>query len=225
MKLNSSILLIVFILSVPIVKAQEIKFQTGAGITTVREMIGEEEVSWDVNPSFGFHAGPVIEFRLSNNISVKSGALLQLKGYVNEIYKEPTGQFSSTRYKFWYVDFPLLIKTGFLIGKQHFYSEFGPYAGIGLYIDGHVIMKDKLGNTTVNSHFIVPVGRKYAVGVENKGTLGLMFAVGTKIKSIELGLSFDLELSNNSHKIQYGDSHELKHRVISVYTTFPLIKL
>ena len=224
MKLNNSILLIVFIFSVSMAKAQEIRFQAGAGITTVREMLGEEEVSWDVNPSFGFHAGPVIEFRLSNNISVKSGALLQLKGYKKEIYTETEHRLDYTKYKFWYVDFPLLIKTGFLIGKQHFYTEFGPYAGIGIYINAHKIVEVK-DDIPDNWHSIVPIGKKYSWGVENRGTFGLMFAAGTKIKSVELGLSFDLELSNNSHKRQYGDSHELKHRVISVYTTFPLIKL
>jgi hypothetical protein len=226
MKLNYRIVLLVFIIfSIFKANAQEVKFQAGIGVSTIKQLWDGEPDSRYIHPAFAFHVGPSIEFTINNTFQVKSGALLQLKGY-KHIFDEPhEGQPSKSedRYKFWNLDFPLLLKTNFLLGKQNFYTEFGPYAGIGLCVKysntyEYLDRKEHLPGK-------VPIGKKYDWGIEKRGALGALFAAGTKIKNVDLGLLLDLQLSkNNAHKDNVFE-HVFKHRVISVYMAIPIVKM
>lgn len=158
----------------------------------------------------GFKIGPTYKIEINELSHLKTGALLNLKGY-NSLRLSELG-WSNEKNNFWYIDVPIVYVRNFKIGNQLFFWELGPYAGIGLsaihkleYSYELRIIKENINSMgTKKDDFI------------RRMDYGLLLGVGIDLKELELGLSFSYGIRDIS-RAEYAN---MKNVVAAVYFSY-----
>jgi hypothetical protein len=152
----------------------------------------------------GFHFGATAEFPIDEIFSFEPGLLFSTKGYKWAL----GGDINLTLY---YFDLPLNLKAVYYIKQAKIYGTFGPYLGIGLSgkteYDLIINGKPESGNEDI----------KWGTSEDDsfkRFDFGLNFGTGIEIKSILLGVSYELGLANiEANPI---DGSRLSNQVISI---------
>ena len=205
-----SIVVLVFIIST-VSFAQT--FGVKAGVNSSKMFIGFDNVNDEVKKKsqFGFHVGPIVEFQINKTFSVESGLIFTTKKGFFEV--EDGSELERVDLKAFYLDLPLAIKTSFNISNTKIFGTFGSYAGMGL--SGtlkHEFIED--GVTDLETSDI-------SFGSESddhlkKFEFGLTAGVGLELKAFQLGLTYNLALSNSAEE----DGTVLKNRVLGLSVTY-----
>ena len=200
--------------------AQFISVQTGFSSTTVEYKFKDQEKFEDYYDfNAGFQFGFMAEFPLTKIISIVPGVLLQTKGFHTSGSFNPDIEYSWDHdFNLWYLDIPVLLNVNIPVAKITFFTDIGPFAGIGL--SGKYKYKDVIGNN-------VDVSKgKFNWGTDDEAFFkrleyGAMARIGAEIKHVKFGVSYALSLSN----IAVNENNTFKNKVFTFFVSYPIFNL
>lgn len=163
--------------------AQTIGIKAGLNLANTAVKAEGESVD-DVKMRTAWHVGAVVDFPLSDLISVQPGLIIASKGY-----KIDVDGFKSTASPL-YVDIPIDVKVGGDVGGAKIYGAVGPYIGIGVAgkfkeeFDGNTEEADIKWGSDENEHD----WKRLDVGVD--------IGAGVEFGAIGVGATYQLGLVN-----------------------------
>lgn len=177
---------------------------TVKGGYTLSNLLVNEENRNTESARHGFHLGVSAEVPLYQFLSFEPGMEFTTKGAKQSVTL--IGAELASTYNLYYIDFPLRVKASYgAVEGVKVFGAAGPYLGVGLA--GKLKEERKALGVTVSTDNDI----KWSNKVENSDpTLrrldaGLSFAAGIEIKSISIGVSYDLGLSNMFPKVDGSD--------------------
>jgi outer membrane protein W len=161
--------------------------------------------NYKMNP--GFHVGATMDFSLSDLLSIETGLLLTTKGV--KIEEEEMGFKISGKGNLYYLDIPITVKLGYDLGGAKIYGAIGPYVGMGLSGKTEATFSYQGSEETESEDVSWGSGDTDDL---KRLDVGLTFGGGVEISAIQIGVSYDLGMSNISAYTDYGTSS--KNRVL-----------
>lgn len=213
MKSTKLLLLAATILVSASVSAQNFGVKAGLNFSNMVSKDNNRTYSENYKMNTGFHLGPVVDYPLSELISVEAGLFYSTKGY-NEV---ASGDFASADYKISlnYLDLPIQLKVNYNLGKGKVFLAAGPYFGYGL--NGKVEGGAALGDISISSNADVKWGDEDDA-ILKRFDMGLSLGGGVQVNSFSLGINYALGLANIS--TSEVDGYKSSNRVISVSAGF-----
>lgn len=200
---------------------QGVRYGVKGGLNMSNVLIKDEEDSYgdDTDWKPGYHIGLTAEFPITRNLAFETGLLLSTKGFkVSE-----TETFDGETYKFegsnnlLYLDLPLTAKTYLNVGQSRLFVAFGPYIGYGL--TGKSKSETTYNAETESDEQDVNWGSDEEDDVKRLD-FGLTAGLGWEIRSIQIGLSYNLGLANIAADTSYGQKVNNKVLGLSVAYLF-----
>jgi hypothetical protein len=174
----------------------QVTFGVRAGFNLSTMLAKDDQTNYADENNFkmkpGFNVGPTLEVPINEMFSFETALLLSTHG-VNSEYDSYEGKIKENL-SLLYLNIPLTGKAVFDVGGIKLYGAFGPYLGYGLsgkWTSDAYADEDVKWGTDAEDHF-------------KRFDFGLYFGAGVKIKSIEVGLSYDLGLANIASDTQGG---------------------
>lgn len=159
----------------------------------------------------GANLGVTAEFPLKDHLSLETGLIISQKGMKfkhEQIYQTFTSH-EELEFSMLYIDIPLTAKGSIQLDNLKFYGLFGPYLGIGhsgeIYFQSDVAGSESDITTSIwgdkNSNY-------------DRLEVGWIIGAGYQFKKLEIGVQYDLGLSN----IVKEDESEavMKNRVFEI---------
>lgn len=157
----------------------------------------------------GFHLGGTVDVPFNEFFSFEPGLMFTTKGMKYDA--EILGVDISAKANLYYLDIPLTFKAKHdLGGGTKIFGAFGPYVGIGL--SGKVKATMTYQGQEETDEIDITWGSDENEDDLKRFELGLTFGAGVEIKSILIGISYDLGLSNISAYQDFGSTS--KNRVL-----------
>lgn len=152
-----------------------------------------EQIHYDMNP--GFHLGFTVDVPFNGFLSVEPGIFFTTKGYR---YKQSIlGVSLTTKANTYYLDIPVALKLSYeIFNGFKLFGTVGPYVGFGLGGDLVVIGKSGMGEESGKTK--IKWGNDEADDHFKRFDWGVTFGGGVEIRSILVGVSYDLGLYNIS---------------------------
>jgi hypothetical protein len=208
-------LLILFLIISKVTFAQTFTIKAGLNLSNMVIKDNSKIYSEDFNMNPGFHAEITYDYQFSNKFMVETGLLLSTKGFKqNESQTGTSGVYNlSQTLDLYYLVIPYNGKLYFEKLGMKIYVLLGPYLGLGL--SGKRKLEGNLyGSSSSNE-------TKIKWGSESQNDLrrfdfGLTMGAGIQIKSLEIGISYDLGLSNMMPDDFNLYSTNIKSRVLAV---------
>ena len=189
-------------------------FGVKAGLNLSNFLIKNDNFHNDTKMNPGFHFGPTIEIPIDEMFSFESGLLLSTKGMKiseKENYMGSSIEFIQ-KVNLYYLDIPLTAKATFDIGGSKIYGTFGPYVGMGLSGKSKTEYTQNGENRTTEEE--INFGSNEGEDNFMRLDYGLTAGAGIELKSIQIGISYNLGLANI---INYSDNENtIKNRVLGV---------
>lgn len=141
----------------------------------------------------GFHLGVTTEFPISQIFSFETGLIFTKKGYKFNLDAPifPVGNYTQqSQANLYYLDIPLTAKVIHELNAVKLYGVFGPYMGLGM--SGRVKSETIKDGETQRSEIDV----EWGANNYKRFDFGLIIGAGVEIKSIQLGLTYNLGLAN-----------------------------
>ncbi len=193
--------------------AQTFGVKAGLNLADMLMKDDDETYSEDFKMNPGFHLGLTAEFPLTDMVSFEPGLLLSTKGF--KMSGEETFMGETFKYEgkmnLFYLDIPLTAKAYFDIEGTRIYGVFGPYLGMGL--SG----KSKSEVTYNGEKETEEEDIKWGSDEDDdlkRLDFGLSVGAGFEIKSIQIGLSYNLGLANISTYTDEG--FKINNRVLGI---------
>jgi opacity protein-like surface antigen len=178
--------------------AQNFGIKGGLNFSNILLKDDDDTYSNDFKMKPGFHVGATAEFPLTKMISFETGLLLSTKGYKTseeETYMGETYKYEE-KINLFYLDIPLTAKASFDLGGVKIYGVFGPYLGMGL--SGKYKYEETYDGETDSEEEDIEWGSDEDNDDLKRLDFGLTLGAGVEIKSIQIGLTYDLGLANIS---------------------------
>ena len=215
-------ILAIFILSSTSSFTQTLGVRAGLNLSNFFVKDDHETYSEDYKWKTGFHVGAIAEFPLSNLVSFETGLLLATKGhremadasFLSEIIKLKVSTM------LYYLEIPIKAKLSIPVGKIKFYGSLGPYIGFG--INGKTKSELTLNGQTEKEEEDISWGSNEEDDHLRRLDLGLTMAAGIELKSIQLGLNYNLGLANISAYRDEGAT--IKNKVIGISLAYRFVK-
>lgn len=207
-KLFNAIIILLIITKISL--GQDIKLKAGLAFPTTTFYWDEYGEKDRFMLKHGFLIGPTYNIKINELSHLKTGILLNLKGY-NALRLSELG-WSNQKNNFWYIDVPIVYVRNFKIGNQLFFWELGPYAGIGL----SAIQK------TEYSYELRIINEKNVLMGSKKDDFirrmdyGLLVGGGIVLNKLELGLS----ISYGFRDISRAEYANMKNVVAALYFSY-----
>ncbi|WP_367913919.1 porin family protein [Leadbetterella sp. DM7] len=208
MKISTKSVLILFFLCAALASsAQTYRAKAGVNLSSMLLKNNSGRLTDNVKIHPGIHLGVTAEFPIKDNISFETGLLFSTKG----LTEERNGM--SRKVSTYYLDIPL---TGRIIHEWNshtFYGVFGPYLGIGL--SG----KEKYSGWGQESDYKI----KWGAGKSDhykRLEAGLIIGAGIVFDPIEIGLQYNIGLSNMSSYT--GEGQKVANRVFAITAAYKL---
>jgi len=182
---------------------QSITVKGGLNLSNMTAKDNDDTYNDDFKMKPGFHIGATAEFPVSETAAFETGLLLSTKGY-KEKYKETYGgetYESKSSVNLLYLDIPILAKAYFNIADAKIFGALGPYIGYGLSGKSKYEYSG-MGETGSEEEDI-----KWGSGQNDhlkRLDFGLSAGAGIEMKSIVIGLSYNLGLANISSDTSNG---------------------
>lgn len=193
--------------------AQALGVKAGLNLSNLIMKDDDETYSEDFKMNPGFHFGLTAEFPITEMISFEPALLLSTKGA--KILEEET--YSGETYKYegkvnlFYLDIPLTAKAYFDIENARAYGVFGPYLGMGL--SGKSKWEGSYMGETESEETDINWGSDEEDDLKRLD-FGLSVGAGVEIKSVQIGLSYNLGLTNISANTYGGE--KTNNRVLGI---------
>lgn len=159
-----------------------------------------------MNP--GFHAGATMDFPLTDLLSLETGLLFTTKGM--KLDEEFLGMKVTANTNLFYLDVPVTLKAKYNLGSVKIYGAIGPYVGMGLFgnVKGTV---EYQGEKETDTEDIRRGSDENEDDLKRLDT-GLTFGGGFEVGVIQIGISYDMGLSNISAYTENGAT--IKNKVL-----------
>ncbi|NOR74788.1 MAG: outer membrane beta-barrel protein [Draconibacterium sp.] len=207
------LVVVVVISSTSVSLAQTFGVKAGLNLSNMVYKIDDEIYSEEFELNPGFHAGVTAEFPIDDMFSFETGVLLSTKGFkTSSDEMDPSDIYSSDhKVNILYLDIPLTAKVLYNIGGVEAFGLFGPYIDFGL------TGKSKYKSTDESTEEDIEWGSDKDL---KRLDLGLVFGVGVEVKSVEIGVSYNLGLANIAPNDDYDFLAKNKVLAISVGYSF-----
>ena len=211
-KISMIVIIIVFCLQL---NAQTFGLKAGLSLSNMLDKDNNDTYSNDYQMNPGFHVGATIDVPFNDFLSFESGLLFTTKGM--KLKDEVQGIDVTLKLNLYYLDIPLTLKASHdLGGGLKMFGVVGPYVGIGL--SGKFKMTFEYQGDEVKEEEDVKWGSDKDEDYFKRLDMGLTFGGGVEIKSIMIGISYDLGLSNISAYQDHGT--KAKNRVLKFSVGF-----
>lgn len=152
----------------------------------------------------GFHFGGTVEYPVYKMFSLESGLIYSNTGY-SQFHEEtiwPKPLKVTDTYNLGFLNVPLVVKAFFPVGSVNIYGSAGGYVGLGLA--GNMKTVAIYGDTTESEKRTIKWGSEQSVDDLKKIDYGLTFGAGVKVKSFQIGVSYNMGLANLSPASKAG---------------------
>jgi len=188
-------------------------FGVKAGVNSSKMFVSVENANGEIKikSQVGFHVGPIVEFQINKTFSIESGLIFTTKKGFFEV--EDGAELERIDLNTFYLDIPLAVKTSLNVSNTKVFGTFGSYFGMGL---SGTLKNEFIEDGETDSEI-----RDVSFGSgENdhlkKFDFGLTAGIGIELKAIQLGITYNLGLSN----IGEDDDTVLKNRVLGVSVAY-----
>jgi hypothetical protein len=204
------------VLLVPVHKFYAQNFGVRAGMNFPTMLIKDDEETYTDNNRLrpGFHMGGVIDYALTDALSLEGDLLVSLKG-IRTVEKDGDYKYSSWT-NLYYINIPLLAKYTFDAGSVKLYGAAGPYFGIG--ITGKYRYKDEYDGETETDTEKIEWGNDPDNDDLKRFDAGLHLGAGILLGQIQAGLFYELGLANMAPDNSGG--FRIKNRVFGVTAAY-----
>jgi len=188
--------------------------KAGLNLSNMLAKDDDENYAEHSKMNIGFHGGVVVEFPISELLSIEPGVLIASKGLKmveEEEYQGDTYKFTN-QMNLYYVDIPINLKIGYDLGSAKIFGLVGPYIGIGL--SGKTKMIYEGGGESDTDTEDVEWGTDPDNHDLKRPDYGVTFGAGALFGPIEVSISYGLGLANISSYTDNGAT--LKNRVLGV---------
>jgi hypothetical protein len=177
-------------------------------------LIGGEDISrGDFKPKTGFHFGLTGEYPVSEKVAFETGILISSKGTKSSNTSTHNGVTyeSNSTLNLLYLEIPLTAKTYFNVGQSKIFGALGPYIGLGIggKYKGKVVHSGETNSYKRDIYWGSGTDAEF-----RRLDFGLTAAAGVEIRSIQIGLSYNLGLANISTFTDNGV--KIKNRVLGL---------
>jgi len=181
--------------------AQTFAIKGGLNLANMLDKDDDDKYSDDWPVHLGLNFGCTMDVPINEFLSFEPGLLLTTKG--TETVDRGRGFEIKARVNLYYLDIPLTIKTAFEVEKGiKMYGAFGPYLGVGLSGQANARLFYQGKYETIEE--VVKWGSDEDEDHFRRSELGVTFGAGMELKSILLGVSCDIGLSNIAAKKDNG---------------------
>lgn len=219
MKKAHKIIALVAIMAMGIGSAQaqlSLGVKGGFNLSKMQWVDGNTKTSTDWLP--GFNIGLMVEFGLSDMLTIEADALFSRKGCKREWEAELLGVKTQTTHTFspFYVDVPVNLKAYIpLGGGLKLFAQAGPYVGFGIFGKDKVVIKTEAGGSKSES----TNKEDLRFGSDNNDDLKMLdfgadVGAGIEFDKIQIGLMYWQGLANVA--VSSAGGSKLQHRVLSL---------
>ena len=185
---------IAFTLLVQIANAQMIGVKGGLNVANMSMTLAD--ISYSPDPLYGFHLGPVIDFKLQKNLYLNTGLLYSLKGYnlqnvSNDQLQNASNLNGKAKISFFDIPVNLAYKIPFSSNFK-FLVQAGPYIGLGL--GGTIKNPQIISSGGLNEY--VPIADIYSRGNIAKVDYGVGAGAGFEIGKMIYSVNYNYGLRN-----------------------------
>ncbi|OFX88681.1 MAG: hypothetical protein A2W99_04225 [Bacteroidetes bacterium GWF2_33_16] len=219
-KITKILILIVFVAFATESFAQKFGLKAGLNFANMLNKNDYITASDEYESKTGFQVGPIVEFRLTNLLSLETGVLFSTKGFKTEdsgkLYGVNWETLSS--YNLNYLDIPVYLRVGYNIGSVRVFGNIGPYIGIAL--SGKEKIERTVDVATEIDEYKIQIGSEKGEDNIKRTDFGLNIGISAALKEYEIGLNYGLGLANLSPSTDNGT--EFKNRVFSITFAYKL---
>ncbi|MCF0055115.1 porin family protein [Dyadobacter sp. CY356] len=184
-------------------QAQTFTAKAGLNLGNVKEK-GGGGINPDYNMNPGFHVGMAVAFPINTWLAVEPALVFDQKGAKYKQTLLGTDIDASIRLN--YIDIPVNLKVSQKMeNDMRIFATAGPYLGIGL--SGKI--KADVGGQKVDEKVVWGSNDD---DMYKRTEVGVTFGTGVEFNMIQLGLSYDLGLSNTSAVTE--EDYSSKNRVL-----------
>ena len=187
-------------------KAQTFTAKAGFNLADLKEKGGFFSPDYDMKP--GFHVGLAAEFPINKFLSIEPALIYNSKGA--RLEETISGINVSADLNLQYLDIPVNLKVHQQMeGGLKIFATAGPYLGIGLA--GKAKAKASGQGSSGSDEQKVSWGTSSEDDYK-RPEFGATFGAGVEIKMVQVGISYDLGLSNIAANRDNG--YSVKNRVL-----------
>jgi len=194
--------------------SQNFGIKAGLNLANMLAKDDQENYSEISKMNIGFHAGAVVEFPISDLLSIEPGVLIASKGL--KMVEEDTYQGETYKYtsqmNLYYIDIPINLKIGYDLGTAKIFGLVGPYIGIGL--SGKTKSTYESGGESETDTEDIEWGTDPDSHDLKRPDYGVIFGAGALFGAIEVSVSYGLGLANISSYTENGAT--LQNRVLGI---------
>lgn len=199
----SYLLLLVATFYISQAQAQTFTAKAGLNLGNVKEK-GGGGINPDYNMNPGFHVGMAIAFPINSWLAVEPAVLFDQKGA--KYNQNLLGTDIDAGIRLNYIDIPVNLKfSQKMENDMRIFATAGPYLGIGL--SGKI--KGDVGGQKVDEKVVWGSGDD---AMYKRTEVGATFGAGVEFSKIQVGISYDLGLSNTA--ASDGNDYSSKNRVL-----------
>ncbi len=206
--LKSMLVTVLMVTSAITVHAQTVGLRSGMNLSNMLMKMGDEVMSENLKMNPGYHVGVALDFPIEDWLSIESGLLLSKKGF--KVSEEGDGYSSEAKMNLLYLNMPVTPKATINAGKVKLYVVAGPYLAYGISGKTKYTMTYN-GDSESESDEI-----KWGDDPENDDLkridFGLSMGGGVLIDAFQIGIAYDLGLSNISVITDYDT--KIKNKVL-----------
>jgi hypothetical protein len=197
--------------------AQEISIRGGFNLSRMLEKYNGEIITDNPKLNPGFHAGPIICFHFTNNLSFETGILYSTKGLLRKGYYGPSDPKYSWRLNVSYLEAPAKVKVSIPVKKIILFGTAGGYFAYGL--SGTLLERENISDKTGIWHKVDWDG----TGISMKRfDCGFDFGIGARLKCTEFGVCYQRGLLNISNS---SDNFSGFNKNLEIYLSYKLWNL
>ena len=187
-------------------------FGIKAGVNSSKIVMNFDNADGEIKmkSQVGFHVGSMVEFQIKNTFSIESGLIFTTKKGFFEV--EDDAELERAVINTFYLDIPLAVKKSFTISNTKVFGTFGSYLGMGLSgtLKNDIIEDGQTDSETSDISFGSDKN-----DLLKKFEFGLTAGIGIELKTIQIGITYNLGLSN------IGDNDTvLKNRVLGLSVAY-----
>ena len=179
-------------------KPQSYNIQGGLTIANLSTNSLNIALNEEYNVLLGFHLGMTVAFKISNIFSLETGLLLDTKGtnrsqIAVDTLGNPNPAFQvNQKLSMYYITLPLmLVEDYYLKNGMTIYAGVGGYIAYGITGNNKWDIDDPANGMPIHRELDIEWGE-----VVNRLDYGLSFKLGVDLRSIYVGLGYDLGLAN-----------------------------
>jgi hypothetical protein len=180
--------MIAFLFTTTVVSAQSIILKGGLTLANIAES-GELDLE-DKTSKPGFQAGIMFDKPLTENISLRTGALYTLKGFAEKMSEDDYNLEMSLNMN--YIDIPLEFVYKTPVNNAQFLLSAGPYLGIGL--NANLRFKEEYMGETYEESESIQFGSEDEVLNRFEG--GVRIGTGIQYNHVQFELNYSRGLTN-----------------------------